>query len=207
MSSAAVHPLPLQATYTDEPIFRLTVEQYHELIRSGKLTENDPVELLEGILVFKTPKKSAHATSTGLVRREIESLLASGWHYRSPEPITLEDGEPEPDGAVVRGRIEDYAAAHPTPADVAMVIEVADSSLERDRGIKLRGYARAGIAIYWIVNLVDRQVEVYSDPDVAAQPWPNYRKREAFVAGNEVPVRMSGALLGPISVVSLLPPK
>lgn len=206
MSSAAAHPLPPQATYTDQPIFRLTVEQYHELIRSGKLTENDPVELLEGILVFKMPKKSAHTTSTGLVRREIESLLVPEWHYRSQEPITLGDGEPEPDGAIVRGRIEDYAAAHPVPADVATVIEVADTSLERDRGIKLRSYARAGIAAYWIVNLIDRQVEVYSDPDAASQPWPIYRRREVLSVGDTISVRIGEVILGQVAVASVLPP-
>ena len=71
-------------------------------IRSGKLTEEDPVELLEGILVFKMPKNAPYATANGLVRRQIEMRLPAGWHYRSQEPITLADGEPEPDGAVVR---------------------------------------------------------------------------------------------------------
>jgi len=92
MTLAATEPLPPRAAYTDEPIFRLTVDQYHELIRSGKLTDDDPVELLEGILVFKMPKKTPHATATRMARRAIEPLLPQGWFYDSQEPMTLGDG-------------------------------------------------------------------------------------------------------------------
>src|SRR4051812_43458426 len=185
MSAIPSHPLPSGAAFTTEPLFRLTVDQYHELIRSGKLSEDDPVELLEGLLVFKMPKNTPHSTGTGLSRREVERILPPGWHYRSQEPITLADSEPEPDGAVVRGRIEDYAQRHPGPSDTALVIEVADTSLERDRGLKLRAYARAGIRVYWIINLIQRQVEVYSDPTGsgagARYPEPQIHKPGEFV--------------------------
>src|SRR5688572_31775691 len=204
MTLAASEPLPPRATYTDEPIFRLTVDQYHELIRSGKLTDDDPVELLEGILVFKMPKKTPHATATRMARRAIEPLLPQGWFYDSQEPITLADGEPEPDGAVVRGRFQDYAAAHPGPGDVAVVIEIADSSLERDRGIKLRSYARAGIPTYLIINLVERQVELFSEPDPAAQPQPTYRRCEAVRSGT-VPIALPGHEVKHVSLDALLP--
>src|SRR5437773_7029281 len=124
MSVLPSQPLPPRAAYTNEPIFRLTVDQYHELIRTGKLGEDDPVELLEGILVFKMPKNTPIVTSTKLARRELERVLPPDWHYITQDPITLDDGEPEPDGGVVRGRIEDYSARHPGPADVMLVIEV-----------------------------------------------------------------------------------
>ena len=205
MTLAASEPLPPRAAYTDEPIFRLTVDQYHELIRSGKLTDDDPVELLEGILVFKMPKKTPHTTSNGLARRSIEAVIPPGWHYRSQEPITLDDGEPEPDGAIVRGRIEDYAAAHPVPRDVAVVIEVADTSLERDRGIKLRSYARAGIAVYFIINLIERQIELFTEPDPAAQPQPTYRQRKVVRTG-AVSLTLPGVEVKHVSVDELLPP-
>ena len=203
--SVLPHPLSPRAAYTSEPIFRLTVDQYHELIRAGKLGEDDPVELLEGILVFKMPKNTPHATATGLARRAVERLLSGAWHYRVQDPITLSDGEPEPDGAVVRGRIEDYAAAHPGPADVALVIEVADTSLARDRGIKLRSYARAGIAAYWIINLIERQVEAHADPDRDA-PEPSYRRRDVLAAGASVPLLLKGATVGEIPASELFPP-
>ena len=206
MSVLPIQPLPPRAAYTSEPIFRLTVDQYHELIRAGKLGEDDPVELLEGILVFKMPKNTPHATTTKLARREIEGLLPEGLHYIVQDPITLADGEPEPDGAVVRGRIEDYAAAHPGPADVALVIEVADTSLVRDRGIKLRSYARAGIPVYWIINLIERQVEVYVDPDHAAHPEPQYRRRAVYGPGARVPFVLGRSAVGDVPTDSLLPP-
>ena len=205
MTLAATEPLPPRAAYTDEPIFRLTVDQYHELIRSGKLTDDDPVELLEGILVFKMPKKTPHATATRMARRAIEPLLPQGWFYDSQEPMTLGDGEPEPDGVVVRGQIEDYAAAHPGPRDVAVVIEVADTSLERDRGIKLRSYARAGIAVYLIINLVERQIELFTEPDSAAQPQPTYRQRQVIRTG-VVSLNLPGVEVKHVSVNELLAP-
>jgi Uma2 family endonuclease len=187
-------------------IFRLTVAQYHELIRSGKLTDEDPVELLEGILVYKMPKNTPHATSTKLVRREIEPRLPLGWHYQTQDPITLGDGEPEPDGAVVRGKIEDYAKHHPGPSDVALVIEVADSSLERDRGIKLRSYARAGIPVYWIINVEDRQVERYREPTAPGGVVPSYQLIDIYREGESIPLALPGSAEAAISVNALLPP-
>ncbi len=199
--------LPARAALTNEPIFRLSVDQYHELIRSGKLTEDDPVELLEGILVFKMPKKSPHATSAQLAQREIGGRLPAGCHYRPQDPITLEDGEPEPDGAIAAGRIEDYAAGHPVPADVVMVIEVSDSSLERDRGIKLRSYARAKIPLYWIINLVDRQLETYSNPVSPAGGDPTYEKRLLYRGEDLVPLTVLDAPTTSIRVATLFPPE
>jgi Uma2 family endonuclease len=200
-------PLPPRAVFTSEPIFRLTVEQYHAMIRSGQLTEDDPVELLEGILVFKMPKNTPHTSATTLARREVERLLPGGWYYRSQEPVTLGDGEPEPDGAAVRGGIEDHFHPHPGPAAVGLVIEVADTSLARDRGLKLRSYARAGIPAYWISNLVERQVEAYSDPDSSPSSEPTYRGFEVFRAGEAVPLRLPGhEALGVVPVDALLPP-
>ena len=134
------------------------------MIRDGVLGEDDPVELLEGVLVYQMPKKTPHTTGTLLSAKTVGSQLPEGWHYRSQEPITLDDGEPEPDGVVARGDIRDYLDRHPEPANLALAIEVADSSLERDRGVKLRSYARAGIQTYWILNLIDRVLEVYTDP-------------------------------------------
>ena len=203
MSATVIQPLPPRAAYTSEPIFKLTVDQYHELIRSGKITEQDPVELIDGILVFKMPKNARHSTSDGLLRRELERLLPPEWHYRAQEPVTLADGEPEPDGAVVRGRIEDYASAHPGPADVGLIIEIADTSVERDRGIKLRSYARAAIPTYWILNLVERRLESYSVPDGAADP-PLYRRTVVFAPDSSVPVILAGRRVGDLRVGALL---
>lgn len=207
MSVVPHQSLPPRAAYTSEPVFRLTVEQYHAMIRSGGLTEDDPVELIEGILVFRMPKYTPHSVATGLARREVERLLPDDWHFRPQEPITLDDGEPEPDGAVARGMIEDYSKAHPGPGDVALVIEVADSSLARDRGIKLRSYARAGIIAYWIINLIDGLVESYSNPSPNATPEPTYSQQRIFRPGDALPLALPGVgEVGVVPVVKLLPP-
>src|SRR3954465_300703 len=100
------HPSP-------EPVFRLSVEQYHAMIDAGVLTDDDPVELLEGILVFKMPKKPAHRLPVRKLFKAIDGLLPTGWFVQLQEPVTLSDGEPEPDASVVRGADEDYATRHP----------------------------------------------------------------------------------------------
>lgn len=205
MSVSAHNSLPSRAAYTGEPIFRLTVDQYHELIRSGKLGADDRVELLQGILVFKTPKNTPHATATRLCRRAIEPLLPSGWFYDSQDPITLSDGEPEPDGVVVRGRIEDYSRTHPGPGDVGLVIEIADTSLDRDRGIKLRSYARAGIPVYWVLDLTARALEVYTEPGSQSEA-PMYLRREVLSKDQKAAVTLDGRVCGEVVVSAFLPP-
>lgn len=188
-----------------EPPLRLTVEQYHELIRDGILSDADSAELLEGILVHKMPKKPPHSAITGMVRQAVARLLPSGCHYHSHDPVTLPDGEPEPDGAVIRGQIEYYASRHPGPREAPLIIEVADSSLDRDRGIKLRSYARGEIAEYWIVNLIDRTIEVYTEPDPRAPGAPTYRKRAVYTSGDAVPLVIDGSRLGDVAVSAVLP--
>jgi len=201
MSSIATQILP--PAPSPEPVFRLTVEQYHRMIDSGVLSDDDPVELLEGILVFKMPKKPNHRLAVRLLTTLFDALLPRGYHFQAQEPVTLSDGEPEPDGMVVRGEPREYSDRHPAPADVPLLIEVADTTLERDRGIKLRSYARAGIPIYWIVDLVARRVEVYRDPDSNA-PVPNYRDQQIIAAQAAVPVDLDGQRLGEIPVASIL---
>jgi Uma2 family endonuclease len=150
-----------------DPILRLSVQQYHEMIRTGILTADDQVELLEGWLVSKMPKKPQHRIATRLTQKALEAIVPDGWYVDAQEPITLADSEPEPDVMIVKGETQDYFDRHPRAEEIALVVEVSDSTLERDRGTKKRMYARAGIPVYWIVNLVDSTCEVYSEPLVA----------------------------------------
>ena len=192
------------ATRTAEMVYQLSVDQYHKMIDSGLLGEDDPVELVEGVLVHKMPKNTPHSSSTMLSSTAVMPLLPEGWHYRVEQPITLPDGEPEPDGSVARGGIRDYLNTHPQPKDLALVIEVADSSIERDRGMKLRSYARAGIMTFWIVNLVDHTLEVYTDPkpDLVV---PAYASVSILDSTQDVPLVIAGTQVGTIPVSSLLP--
>ena len=187
-----------------EPVFPLSVEQYHQMIDAGVLTEDDPVELIEGILVYKMPKKPRHRIAMANLRSAIEPLLPANMSLQMQEPITLADSEPEPDGAVFRGKPQDYRDRHPGPDEVFLVIEIADATLRRDRGMKLRMYARAGIAIYWIVDLAGRSVEVYTNPDREA-PKPTYGKPRVYREGNKIPIELAGRKIGTIAVAEILP--
>lgn len=192
---AAASPLPLP-----DLVWRFSTQQYHEMIGKGILTEDDPVELLEGILVTKMPKNPPHSLATHLLREALARLFSLGWCVNTQEPITLADSEPEPDVAVIKGSPRQYASRHPGAEETALVVEVADSSLSRDRGLKKRIYARAGIPVYWIVNLAERKIEIYSQPSET-----DYQQRQDFESDAEIPVTIEGREFGRIAVSDLLP--
>nr|WP_242019285.1 MULTISPECIES: Uma2 family endonuclease [unclassified Trichocoleus] len=191
------------AAVPTEPVWRLSVEQYHQMIRLGILSDDDPVELLDGWLVYKMPKNPPHRATTKLTRNALEAVIPEGWYVDTQEPITLTDSEPEPDVVVVRGNTRDYLDRHPGAADIALIIEVADSTLERDRTSKQRLYARAGIPIYWIINLPEKQIEVYTEPVVAEESI--YQRRQDYQLSDEVPVAIAGQIVSRLSVLDLLP--
>jgi Uma2 family endonuclease len=150
------------------------VEQYHEMIEQGILPEDPAVELLDGQLVQKDrshvgadPMTIGHSHQWAIDNlADLLSDLKTKEHYlRTQAPISIRpDNEPEPDGAIVRGMPNNYRERHPGPADIICVIEVADSSLHRDRTTKLRIYADAGIVRYLIINLIDMTIEDYREP-------------------------------------------
>jgi Uma2 family endonuclease len=144
--------------------WRIDVERYHRMISSGVLTENDDLELLNGWLVEKMVISPAHAAATNKLLKALNNKDLVGVYISCQTPITLEESEPEPDICIVRGDLETFEQAHPTASDIELVVEVAESSLPVDSGLKKRLYAQAGIAFYWIVNLVEQHIEVYSDP-------------------------------------------
>lgn len=186
-------------------IWRLSVEQYHQMIQNEILTDNDAVELLEGWLVQKMPKKPAHRIITRRLRKAVESLLPAGWFVDSQEPITLSDSEPEPDLSVVRGDEESFLEHHPHASDIGLLVEVSDTTLPRDRGVKKRVYARAGIPIYWIADIAGEKIEVYSEP-AGQGPRAGYRKPRTYKTGDEVPLVLDGIKVGRISVRQIFAP-
>lgn len=119
------------------------------------------------------------------------------------EPITTSDSEPEPDVVVVRGERRRYHDRHPGPEDVALVVEIADTTLQRDRTIKKRLYARAGIPRYWIVNLVDRQIEAYAQPRGGDEA--DYLDQQIYHISDEMPVTLGDGEVMRIAVRDLLP--
>jgi Uma2 family endonuclease len=203
--SVITSPPPLPAILPPLPVRRFTVDEYHQMIEARVLDEDDDVELLEGWIVPKMARNPAHdAVVSWVMNRRIAPRLTLGWFCRGQSAITTVDSEPEPDIVVVRGSELDYLARHPGPAELAMVIEVANSSLARDRAFRASIYASAAVPVYWIINLVDHQVEVYTDP-TGPDASPVYRVRQDYHVGDVVPFVVDGRDLGPIPVQELLP--
>lgn len=186
------------------PVWRFRVEQYHQMIGLQILTEDDPVELLEGWIVQKMPKNPPHRAATKLTFNALAARVPNGWYVDTQEPITLEDSEPEPDVVVVQGKTRDYLDCHPGAGDVALVVEISEATLERDRTLKQRIYARTGIPIYWIVNLMDQQLEVYTKPDSRSEV-PVYKQRQDYGFADQVGINIGGIEARPLAVRELFP--
>ena len=185
---------------------RLSVEKYETMVASGVLTKRDRVELIEGDLVEKMTKYPPHSVTTGLCEDAIERVLPAGWHTRQEQPVRIpdRDSEPEPDVSVVRGKRADYLEFHPGPNDLGLVVEVALSSVEDDRAMALT-YGGGRIPFYWLLNIPDRQVEVYSQPSGSAGPI-GYRRCEVLRPGELIPLILDGREVARIPVEELFPP-
>jgi Uma2 family endonuclease len=194
--------LPLQGIMAG--FRRFSVAEYHKLIDLGILTEDDNLELLEGYLVHKMSRNPPHDATIQKDMKRLLRLLSAGWDLRVQCAVTLPGSEPEPDLTVVRGDENVYVNRHPGPADIGLVIEVADSTLPSDRADKGRIYARAGLVCYWIINLNDRQVEVYTVPSGPAAS-PSYGQRTDYQAGDQVPLVLDGVTVTNVAVLDLLP--
>jgi Uma2 family endonuclease len=182
---------------------RLSVTQYHELIEVGVLSEHERVHLLEGYVVNQMPQNPPHSNAGTNVEDTLKDHLPTGWRLRAEKPINLGDSEPEPDIVIARGNRTTFASRHPGPEDFGLLVEVRDSSLAIHRSDMARIYARANLPVYWIINVVDRQVEVYTDPrpnDAA----PFYATRTDYKPGDPVPFVLDGQLIASIPVNDLL---
>ena len=204
-ASALTAPPAGQTALAQMATFRkFSVAEYHQLTRLGILTTEDRVELIDGYVVNKMPQNDPHVSTIGRLTEDLMRAVPVGWRVHIQLPITLANGEPEPDGAVVRGDRRTYDTRKPTGADFGVVIEVADTTLRFDRRFKMAEYAAAGIPVYWVVNLADGQVEVYTDPDPATTP-PAYRTRVDHRPGDAVPLVLDGVAVARLSVADLLP--
>ncbi len=180
-------------------VYRMTVDEYERMAAAGVL--DDPrVELINGYLVKKMGKDPPHIWAVDAIVEALRATLPQMW-CRKEDPVRIADfDEPEPDVAVVRGNRDDYRDRIPEPKDVVLLVEVAESTLDRDQGEKRRAYASGGILDYWIINLVARQVEVYSNPAAG-----DYRSLQVFKLGDEIPVLIEGVEVGRISASDILP--
>jgi Uma2 family endonuclease len=202
--TAAQPTIPAPDTgWIPSPLYRMTVDEYEAMVESGAFQGRNRFHLINGYLVEKMTHNPPHAIADDLCGRELARVLP-GWYIRPAKPIRLpgQDSEPEPDRCVVRGTIVDYDGHHPGPDDIAMVVEVADSSLAADRKLAAEVYGPAGIPICWIVDVRGRRVEVYTGPGPRG-----YRSSETFGEGQSVPVVIGGQEVGRIAVGDILPPR
>jgi Uma2 family endonuclease len=184
-------------------IRRFTVGEYHRLGELGVFGPEDRVELIDGYIIKKAVQNTPHSRAVRRLVTRLSRFAGEDWAIQSQLPITLQRSEPEPDGCVMIGPEDRYDDRNPRPRDIALVIEVADSSLPLDRGAKLRAYARNRLPVYWIVNILDKRIEVYTLPQAGRNP--GYQKREYFGRGLRVPVVLNGSVVGEIAVNDLLP--
>jgi len=187
------------------PVRRFSVDEYHRLIAQGFFARDERFELLDGLIVPKMSHDPIHDAVLDEAADILRAALPPGWRPRGQSAVTTAESEPEPDIAVIRGRPADYRTRHPVAADVALVVEVSNTTLADDRNWKGAIYARAGFVVYWILNLIDRRVEVYSDPS-GPDPAPAYRQRQDFVPGQAIPLTIDGVAVAPVPVADLLPP-
>lgn len=200
MPSAAINSA--QGAPPPFPIHRFTVAEYDALGRAGILDEDSNVELLDGWIVPKMTKHPPHDSTIDLLYQLLTRLLPKAWYPRCQNVVITSDSAPEPDLAVVRGKPSDYASQHPGGENVGLIIEVADSTVGRDRK-KAAIYARAGIPQYWIVNLDDRQVEIHSQPAGTGRKR-TYRTREVLRGRSSFDIVLDGKSIGSLAVRDIL---
>jgi Uma2 family endonuclease len=182
----------------------LSVEQYCRMIETGILGKRDRVVLWQGQLVAKMTKHQPHTIAQGNLNERFIRIVPDGWHVNQDAPVVVGGSVPEPDLSVVREHRDDYPRRPPTAADVALVAEVADSSLRDDARATLAAYAAASIPVHWLVNLPESRIEVHTDPTGPAEA-PTYRTRLVFGPDDEVPVVLDGREVGRVAVRDVLP--
>ncbi|QJW95283.1 Uma2 family endonuclease [Frigoriglobus tundricola] len=204
-ASAPTTATPPQRYYSAHSTFRkFTLDEYHKLIEIGVFASGEPYELLEGNLVHKMSRGTPHDAAVQALLKRLFRMSPAGWDLRSQSAVTLTAGnEPEPDCAIVRGDENTYRTRNPGPADIGLLIEVSDSSLYIDRYDKGRIYAQNGIPVYWVVNVVDKVIEVYTQPGGAGDAAA-YAQRDDYPVGTAVPVVLDGATVGTITVAEVM---
>jgi Uma2 family endonuclease len=188
----------------DVETHRWTRVQYERLIECGFFQPGEPVELVGGQLLVAEPQGSRHFGAVRAVEEALRAAFGTGWDVRGQGPLALdEESEPEPDVAVVAGSFRDYLDGH--PARAVLVVEVSESCLALDRDHKGSLYARAGLADYWIVNLVDRVVEVYREPEAVPSAPFGWRYRSVATHGTGESIAPLATPHARIRVADLIP--
>lgn len=185
---------PLETTIE---LYRWTVEEYHRLAEAGILDEDSPVELLNGQIIRMSPAGDQHAACIDRLDELFRDILGKTVNIRIQSPVSLDAlSEPEPDIAILKRKDNFYADGHPRPEDILLLVEVADSTIEKDRMLKKAAYASAGITEYWIVNIPGRQVEQYLQPI-----GESYQLEHIYKASQS----LESPVAGTVRVIDILP--
>jgi Uma2 family endonuclease len=194
--------MPLPPAIPTLPVRRFTVDEYHRMIKTGVLVDREPYELIHGWIVEKMGIDPPHNYAVNALMELFVALRGPRSTVRIQQPITTVDSEPEPDVVIAGGTKADYADRNPYPSEVQVLVEVADSTLKKDQTIKLKLYAEAKIQVYWIVNSIDRRVEVYTGP-YSGKKF-TYKHKTHYGPKDEVPLIIEGKEMGRIPVKELL---
>lgn len=179
------------------PRRRFTVEEFHRMADARVISEDDRVELLEGEIIEMAAIGSRHASCVDRLNRLFMRAVGEQAIVRVQNPMVLDEwSQPQPDLILIRPRADFYAAGHPGPADVLLAVEVADASLEADRGVKVPLYARHGVPEVWLVDLEDRSIEAFRDPSPAG-----YRTRGRCLPGQSLTPQTLPSISVPIDPI------
>lgn len=205
--------LPYAATLKDRiaanPNYlrRFSIKEYHQMIEAGILSSDDRVELLEGWIVKKMKQNPPYTSSVSRLARRISQVLPADFTLGVHSPVTLKlsNSEPEPDLSLARGPMEKFDSRHPQGFDICILIEVADAMLLDDRLYKATLYSRNKIPEFWLVNLVKRQIEVYTKPLAGRyQKTVSYQKVVVYFENDQVDLMLDSIKVGELSVRELM---
>jgi len=196
-------PKVVEINHREMRQLHFSVANYLQMIEAGIFCDDDRLELIEGRIYHQMPHNAPHDSAITRLLRRLTKLLDDSWIVRVQPSITLKSSVPEPDLAIVPGPEENYDKARPTARQIAIVIEVAETTLSYDQTDKLVIYAANGIAEYWIVNLIDRRVQVYTEP--RGGKHPTYRTRRDYTLSESIAVAIKGRVFGSLPVREILP--
>jgi hypothetical protein len=205
MSVAAIATKGTESPSVSTPAFpfdrlhRFSTEQYDRMTQLGMLPRR--AELIEGLIVEKLTPNPPHARAVMRLTKHLSRLIPEPWELLVQGPIALKHSRPEPDCAILRGPDSRYASRHARPSEIALLIEVGDSSFLDDRRFRLPLYAAEKIACIWLVNLVQDQIEVYVNPKSGKHP--GYRPPRIYKPGEQVPLIIEGKEIARLSVSHL----
>ncbi len=200
----AVETAPEPAEERPRP-YLIDVEMYDRMIEAGVFAPDSRIYLWKGQLVEPMTKGYPHEHVVASLTALLVRLLPKGWHVRPGSPVRVGDySEPEPGFLVLRGESRDYLKRRPTARDTGLAIEVSDSSLRFDAGEKLREYASESLPAYWVVNIPNQRIDVYTRPTGPVE-HPGYEECARFSLDDVVPVILDGKEVGRIAVKDVLP--